>query len=130
MKNDSGRANLESKKNIARHEVCGGIEDFCISAKRMLKFGGSFAVVYRPDRLCDLIFYMRKSGLEPKRLTLVYADTESEPSMALIEAKAGGKGGLLLTKPLIIYNDFNHKEYSEDMKYIMENGSFPSAYKR
>ena len=130
MKTDSGRSNALEKKNIARHEVCGGIQDFCLKAKELLKFGGSFAVVYRPDRLCDLIDSMRKSAIEPKRITFVHADTDSEPSMVLIEGKRGGKCGLLLTKPLIIYRDKAHAEYTDDMKYIMENGSFPSAFKR
>ena len=130
MKTDSGRANIKDEKNIARHEVCGDIGDFCKSARKMLKYGGCFAVVYRHDRLCDLIYSMRKADIEPKRITFVHADTESEPSMVLVEGKAGGKSGLLVTRPLIIYTDKDHKEYSEDMNYIMENGSFPSEYKR
>ena len=130
MKTDSGKKNLAEKKNIARHEVNGDIYDFCRSARRMLKFGGNFVAVYRPDRLIDLFDAMRSSKIEPKRMTLVHADTDSEPSMALIEGKAGGRSGLLLTKPLIIYRDSSHKEYTDDMNYIMENGSFPSDYKR
>jgi tRNA1(Val) A37 N6-methylase TrmN6 len=130
MKTDSGKKNIAEKKNIARHEVNGDIYDFCKSARKMLKFGGNFVAVYRPDRLIDLIDAMRSSKIEPKRMTLVYADTDSEPSMALIEGKAGGRSGLLLTKPLIIYRDSSHKEYTDDMNYIMENGSFPSDYKR
>ena len=130
MKTTSGRANELDKKNIARHEVFGDISDFTRAARRLLKFGGTFAVVYRPDRLTDLIFAMRDAGLEPKRMTFVHADTESESSMVLVEAKAGGRSGMILTRPLIIYNDKTHSEYSEDMKYIMENGSFPSHFKR
>ena len=130
MKTDSGRENIEKKKNIARHEVCGDISDFCKNARRMLKFGGCFAAVYRTDRLIDLIDAMRSNKLEPKRMTLVYADTKSEPSMVLIEGKAGGKPGVVVTAPLIIYSDEEHKFYTDDMNYIMENGSFPSAYKR
>ena len=124
------RQNTMEKKNIARHEVFGGIDDFCHSARRMLKFGGTFAVVYRPDRIIDLIYSMRKNSIEPKRMTFVHADTDSEPSMVLIEGRAGGKSSLLLTKPLIIYTDKSHKEYTQDMNYIMENGSFPIEYKR
>ena len=130
MKTDSGKKNALDKKNIARHEVCGDITDFCKSARKMLKFGGCFAAVYRPDRLIDLLSAMRNNNIEPKRITFVHADTKSEPSIALVEGKAGGKCGLLVTKPLIIYEDRTHKGYSEDMKYIMENGSFPSEYKR
>ena len=130
MKSDSGRANALSKKNIARHEVMGGIGDFCLAAKRLLKFGGSFYAVYRPDRLTDLIAAMRESSIEPKRITAVHADELSEPSMVLIEGKLGGKSGLQFTKPLLIYKDKEHSVYSEDMDYIMENGSFPPEYKR
>lgn len=130
MKTTSGKENLTEKKNIARHEVCGDIYDFCASAAKMLKFGGCFAAVYRHDRLIDLIDAMRRARLEPKRMTFVHADSESEPSMVLVEGKAGAKCGLMITKPLIIYCDKSHKEYGSDMKYIMENGSFPSAFKR
>ena len=130
MKTTSGRENTEKKKNIARHEVCGDITDFCRSARKMLKFGGIFAAVYRTDRLIDLTSAMRSCDLEPKRMTLVFADTSSEPSMVLVEGKVGGKSGVVVTKPLIIYADKEHKNYTDDMNYIMENGSFPSEFKR
>ena len=130
MKSTSGAHNEKTAKTVARHEIFGDIRDFCHSGARLLKFGGTFAVVYRPDRLIDLIAAMRDEGVEPKRMTFVHADIDSEPSMVLIEGKKGGKSGLMLTKPLIIYKDKNHKEYGADMEYIMENGSFPAGYKR
>lgn len=130
MKATSGRANTLSAKNIARHEICGDIYDFMREGARILKFGGTLAAVYRPDRLTDIISAMRENKLEPKRMTLVYADTESEPSMLLIEAKKGGKSGMLVTSPLIIYEDKALKKYSADMDFIMENGAFPSRFKR
>ena len=130
MKTTSGLSNALDKKTIARHEVMGNIEDFTRAAKRLLKFGGVFAAVYRPDRLTDLIAAMRNQSLEPKRLTFVHADTESEPSMVLVEARAGGKSGSIVTRPLIIYKDRQHRDYSDDMNYIMENGIFPNEYRR
>ena len=130
MKSTSGAHNERTAKTVARHEIFGDIRDFCRAGARLLKFGGVFAVVYRPDRLIDLLAAMRGEGLEPKRMTFVHADTESEPSMVLIEGKKGGRSGLLLTKPLIIYKDKSHKEYGADMDYIMENGAFPAEYKR
>ena len=128
MRSDSGKANTSEKKNAARHEVHGTIDDFCKYGAAMLKYGGSFAVVYRPDRLIDLMCAMRNSGLEPKRMTLVHADESSVPSMVLCEGKKGGKSGVKLTRPLIIYRDKAHKEYTDDMNYIMENGSFPADF--
>ena len=130
MKATSGRENTVSAKNIARHEIFGDITDFAREGARLLKFGGELYAVYRPDRLIDLICALRESGLEVKRMTFVYADTASEPSMALVEAKKGAKSGMALTKPLIIYSDKEHKNYTDDMNYIMENGSFPESFKR
>ena len=129
MKTTSGRANAFDKKNVARHEVAGTIYDFCRAGARALKYGGTFAVVYRPDRLIDLTDALRASGLEPKRMTFVHANEKSEPSMVLIEAKKGGKCGLKLTRPLLIYKNTDNKEYSDDMNFIMNEGSFPKEYR-
>ena len=128
MKATSGKANENDGKNAARHEQNGDISDFCEAARRLLKFGGKFYAVYRPDRLTDLIAAMRNAKIEPKRLTFVHADKESEPSMLLVEGKMGGGTGLKITRPLIIYTDKAHKTECDDMKYILEFGSFPTDY--
>lgn len=126
----SGKANALSRKNVARHEVMGTVRDFVACAARCLKYGGSFLSVYRPDRLSDILAAMREYSIEPKRMTFVHADTESVSSMVLIEGRLGGGVGLKLTAPLIIYADGEHKVYTSDMDYIMENGSFPQKYNR
>lgn len=125
MRSDSGRSNESSAKNIARHEIFGGIFDFTEAASRILKFGGLFYCVYRPDRLCDLICSMRESGIEPKRMTFVHATAEHEPSMVLIEGKKGAKPSVILTKPLILNNENGE---SEDVKYIYERGEFGERF--
>ena len=128
MKNNSGKSNISDLKNIARHEENGGIADFCTAASKIVKYGGDFYLVYRPDRLCDLFCALRESGFEPKRITPVTADFESAPSMVLIEAKRGGRCGLKYTKSLLIYQDKSHREYTDDMNYIMECGAFPATF--
>lgn len=128
MRTDSGRANLEDKKNIARHEVFGTVADFVEGAARCLKWGGDFAAVYRCDRMMDLLSAMRECGIEPKRLTTIMADSDTHPSLFLVCGRRGGKCGLRLTRPLVIYADKVHKTYTPDMDYIMETGSFPSDY--
>lgn len=105
MKTTSGKRNEADEKYIARHEVFGDIFDFCATAAKMLRFGGLFYCVYRPDRLSELMAAMRENKLEPKRMTFVHADTESEPSMVLVEAKRGAAPSLKLTAPLILYRE-------------------------
>ena len=103
MRVGNGRRNEADAKYVARHEVCGGIDDFCAAAARVLRFGGSFYVVYRPDRLSELMAALGRHRLEPKRMTFVHADAESEPGMVLVEARAGGKASLCVTPPLILH---------------------------
>lgn len=102
MKADSGKRNEKDEKYIARHEVCGGIEDFVIAASKCLRFGGLFYAVMRPDRLADILIYMRSHAIEPKRICFVHSDTESEPSVCLIEGMRGGKPSLKVEKPLFL----------------------------
>lgn len=132
MKKDSGARNASDEKYIARHEVCGDIYDFCSAAAKLLKYSGSFCVVWRPDRLTDLFDAMRRSKIEPKRMTVVYADTKSRPSMVLVEGRLGGSGGLLMTRPLIMHPNASEKplKYTDDLAYIYENGEFGKEYER
>ena len=129
MKTESGKANENEGKYIARHEVFGDIDDFCAAAYRLLKFGGKFYVVYRPDRLIDLIDALRKNRLEPKKMTFVQGDRKSAPSMVLIEAKKGASPSLTLTKSLRMYKD-GTREMSEDAEKIYESCSFEEFFKK
>lgn len=103
MKTTSGKRNEADEKFIARHEVMGTIDDFCSCASRLLKHGGKFYAVWRPDRLIDIISAMKKHNLEPKIMTFVHSDTYSEPSMVLICAVKGGKPAIKVTEPLIMH---------------------------
>ena len=125
MRSDSGKANVSSAKNIARHEICGGIAEFVGSASRVLKFGGLFYCVYRTDRLMDLVSAMREKGIEPKRMTFVHATKDHEPSMVLIEGKKGAKPAITVTKPLILKDENGE---TEDIKYIYERGEFGEQF--
>lgn len=122
MKTSSGKANSDDEKNIARHEVCGDIGDFCAAARRLLKHGGNFYVVYRPDRMTDLICALRDNGLEPKKITYVYPNSSTPPCLMLVSAKLGAKSGITVTEPLIIYKD-GTTEYTDKLAYIYENCS-------
>ena len=103
MRPNAGKKNEWDEKYIARHEVFGGIADFCGAAGRLLRYGGRFVSVLRPDRLADLVAALRQAGMEPKRMTLVYADASAEPCMVLTEAVKGSAPDLRVTPPLLLY---------------------------
>lgn len=102
---DSGRRNDSDYKYFARHEVCGGIADFCAAASRLLKHGGHFVCVFRPDRLAPFMTALAAHSLAPKRMTFVHADAESEPSMVLVDAIKGGADGLRVSAPLLLHTE-------------------------
>ena len=124
MKADSGKRNEHDEKFIARHEVCGDIGDFCACAKRLLKHGGFFYCVWRPDRLVDLICAMRENNLEPKEMCFVHANTKSAPSMVIVKAKKGAASGITVIEPLFLNEDDNPKALTERAKKIYEECNF------
>ena len=103
MKCDAGKRNAWDEKYIARHEVMGTVSDFCAAAGRLLRYGGRFVSVLRPDRLTDLIDALRRADLEPKRMTFVHSDGDAEPCIVLTEAVKGGAPSLRVTPPLMLY---------------------------
>lgn len=124
MRAGSGATNLHDCKTIARHEILGTIEDFCLSASKNLKHGGLFYAVYRPERTTELFYAMREAKIEPKRLRLVFSDIDTTPSLILVEGKKGASPEIKIEKPLIMYQDKAHTQYSDALSHIYENGCF------
>lgn len=127
MRADTGKLNRSDAKAIARHELFGGIGDFCAAAARLLRWGGRFGCVWRPDRLIDLLAAMREHGLEPKRMTAVHGDASAPASMVLLEARRGGAPGLIYTPPLLLYRDppaVTPRVMTERAARIYASGSF------
>ena len=121
MKTESGRRNADDGKYAARHEVHGDVRELCGAASRILKYGGDFYAVYRPDRMADFVCAMRESGIEPKTLCFVYQSVSHQPCLMLISGKKGGKSGMTLLRPLILTEN---GEQTEDVKKIYESGAW------
>ena len=128
MKTSSGLDNATPEMNTARREENGTIDDFAASAARLLRFGGYFTLVYRPDRLADLIFALKNNKLEPKRIVTIYPTTESKPCLVLVEAKKGASAGLVMSRPLIIYKSKGCTEYTDDMQAVYDNFSLEHLF--
>jgi len=79
---------------IARHEILCGLPDVTGAAKWLLKNGGSFYIVHRPERLVDLLCAMRGSGIEPKEIKPAGASSGRLPSVILVRGIKGASPGL------------------------------------
>ena len=88
----------------ARAETTCTLEDVCRAAAYLLRWGGSFCLVHKPERLTDLLCTLRQTAIEPKRLRFVCKTADSAPSLLLLEGRRGGKPGLTLEPPLILQN--------------------------
>ncbi|MCI8841212.1 MAG: methyltransferase [Oscillibacter sp.] len=93
----------EARRTARTEEAC-TLVDVCRAAGRLLRWGGVFCLVHKPERLTDLLCALRGEGLEPKRLRLVSLRPERAPSLLLLEARRGGKPGLAVEEPLILEN--------------------------
>ena len=101
----TGRVNPHQEKAGARHEILAQLEDIVAAASRMLQLSGRLTCVYPARRLPDMIVRMRAAGLEPKRLCTVHSKEGSEARLILITGVKGGRPGLEVEQPLIIYQD-------------------------
>ena len=86
----------------ARSEAGCTLEEVCAAAAYLLRWGGSFCLVHKPERLADLCCALRASRLEPKRLRLVCRRAGDAPSLLLLEARRGGRPGLDIAAPLCL----------------------------
>lgn len=119
IKGSHGLENVNTPKNIARHEILLELEDVIRAAGYLLKVGGSFAMVHKPFRLAEIIRLMSKYKLEPKRLCMVQPYDNKEPNMVLIEANKGGNPMIKVEPALVVYNhdgtytDALHSRYGD-----------------
>ena len=98
----SGRLPEAEALRAARSETGCTLEDVCAAAAYLLRWGGSFCLVHKPERLADLCCALRARGLEPKRLRLVCRRAGDAPSLLLLETRRGGRPGLDIAAPLCL----------------------------
>ena len=106
--------NLNMNKRISRHEVLVNLDTIVQKASYLLKNGGTFAMVHRPDRLIEIIDVMEKYNIAPKKLQLCYSKVNSNCNLILIEGNKNGKSGLKILSPVIVHNADG--SYSEEIR--------------
>ena len=87
------RAGSGKSGGQARMDDTCSVEDLCQTAGRLTRTGGRFALVYRPERLAELVAALQTAKLEPKRMQLLSYHRTKAPYAVLVEAvKEGGPG--------------------------------------
>ena len=101
---DSSKINDNNVKAIARHEILIKLEDIVSLAYKFLRDKGKLYIVYRPDRLMELLKLFDKYKFGVKKLQCCYNNSESLSSMILIEAMKNGQDDLKILAPLFTEN--------------------------
>ena len=113
---ESGRINPDRQRAVARHEIKITLNDVVETASRMLRTAGRFKTIYTAERTADMITQMRLARLEPKSLRMIHSGNNTEAKLIFIEGKKGGRPGLKIGPPLIIYNqNGSYKDEVQDM---------------
>lgn len=92
---------------IARQEIKITLAEVVESASKLLKYGGSFFVIYKAERLISLINAMEKFGLMPKKIISVSPKKNIPCDTVIVEGKKGGKPEGLKLENIVVYNDDN-----------------------
>ena len=120
-----GRTAEQNTIRTARSEVDCTLEDVAGAAAYLLRWGGSFCIVHKPERLTDLLCTLRDAALEPKRLRFVNKTAESAPSLVLLEARRGGKPGLTVEPPLVLQTPDGAPTAEVDAIYFRQQEDTP-----
>lgn len=102
-KSERSRKNESETVRLARHELTCTLQDVCRTAAYLLRFHGRFYLVHLPSRLAEIMEELRRAGLEPKTMQLVYPFTDKGPEQVLLMAMKGAGEGLEVLPPLVTY---------------------------
>lgn len=100
----------------ARGDSTCTLEDLCRAAAWATRWGGRFCLVFRPDRICDLIQALRETGFEPKRLRPVHHHPGDPVNLILVEARRGGNPGLIWENDLYLRDEAGNE--SPELRWI------------
>ena len=90
----SGGPSSQANPTARREDTC-TLKELISSAARLLKYGGDFFLVHRPERLGDIIARAAESGLEAKRLCLLRHREGGPVNLILLQLRKGAKPGLV-----------------------------------
>ena len=111
-----GPANQQTP--LARRDDYCTLSQLISTAGKMLKFGGDFCLVHKPERLAEICAIAAANKLEPKRLRLIRHRTDGEISLILLSCRKGGKPGLLWEERCLFHPDGQPTNYYRTLYHL------------
>ena len=97
-----GYRSPDPARAAARHEDSCSLKDAAAAAFRLLRDGGRFAVVQKPDQLARVCAVLSCARLEPKRLCFVRGAAGKPPVLILVEAQKNRRPGLTIEPDILL----------------------------
>ncbi|MBQ5590294.1 MAG: methyltransferase [Clostridia bacterium] len=109
--------------DIARNEIECTLSDICSAAAQLLMPNGRFCICQRPERFGEVIYEMKRAGIEPKLIRNVINKTGDEPMLVLVSGIKGGKCATKMLPDLILKNsdDSDTKEVTDIYRIMRGN---------
>ena len=116
FKGDFSQINDLEQLACARHNMNLMIEEIIKISAYLLKNMGSFSMVFRSERLIEILELLKKYNLEPKRIKNCYTKWNENSKICMIEAIKDANSGLLIEMPIFVYDKNGKKsEYIENL---------------
>ena len=103
---------------LARRDDQCSLAQLCEAAGKMLKFGGDFFLVHKPERLAEICALAAKYKMQPKRLRLIRHRTDGEVSLILLSCRKGGKPGLIWEELCLFGNNGQPTDYYRTLYHL------------
>ena len=119
-KQGTGINAANEKQQISRFESTVDLTGWIKTAANLINSKGSFYMVYRTDRLGELIEELNKNKLAIKRLRFVHSKIGEQSNLVLLKAIKNGGTFVTVEKPLIIYNEDG--SYTDEIMTMYNKG--------
>ena len=103
---------------LARRDDECNLEQLCEAAGKMLKFGGDFFLVHKPERLAEICALTVKYKMQPKRLRLIRHCADGEVSLILLSCRKGGKPGLQWEEQSLFDSQGQYTDYYRTLYHL------------
>ncbi len=99
---------LEQLAN-ARHEVNLKLDEIFKISSYLLRNSGYFFIVFRSDRVFEIIEKMKQYKLNVKRVQFCYTTINKSSKICLVEAMKDAKNSVSIEYPIFIYDEYGNK---------------------
>jgi len=118
MKLGTGKINENDVKALSRHEINLSLDELISSSKRLLKPIGTLYLVYRTERLQELLELLSRYKFSVETLRFIHTKKGEPSKLFLIKAFKGKKGKSQVVEPL--YIEDRKGNYSQEVKEYFE----------